>query len=140
MKSIKFLMILILIKNHQKLKNINGYHKNVVGFIDLIHIIENRKTVISNQFLSNKIETLNKTVTFYKSSSPSSSIFDSRSRSVSRGPSTRSMNSFASVSEEVNEEDENLEENEGGGDENYSELIKEVNGDTNFGFRSPELV
>ena len=94
-----------------------------------------KKTVISNQFLSNKIETLNKTVTFYKSSSPSSSIFDSRSRSVSRGPSTRSMNSFASVSEEVNEEDENLEENEGGGDENYSELIKEVNGDTNFRFQ-----
>ena len=30
-------------QNHQKLKNINGYHKNVVGFIDLIHIIENRK-------------------------------------------------------------------------------------------------
>ena len=45
------------------------------------------------------------------------------------------MNSFASVSEEVNEEDENLEENEGGGDENYSELIKEVNGDTNFRFQ-----
>lgn len=92
-----------------------------------------KKSVISNQYLSNKIETLNKTVTFYNSSSPSSSLFDSRSRSVSRGPSTRSMNSFASVSEEVNEEDEIQDDN--GAGEYYGELNKEVNCDSNYRFQ-----
>ncbi|RCK55292.1 hypothetical protein Cantr_03810 [Candida viswanathii] len=89
-----------------------------------------KKTVVSNQLMSNKIETLSKTVTFYNNGtlSPASSLV-SRSRSLSRGPSTRSMNSFASVNEEEEEEEECefRDDNEDG--EIDEELLNEINGD-----------
>lgn len=96
-----------------------------------------KKTVVSNQLLSNKIETLSKTVTFYNSgtSSPASSLA-SRSRSLSRGPSTRSMNSFASV----NEEEEEEEENEFDDDLIDDELLNEINDDLSYdGYKSNDL-
>ncbi|EMG50950.1 hypothetical protein G210_5677 [Candida maltosa Xu316] len=81
-----------------------------------------KKTVVSNQFQSNRIETTNKTVTFYNTS-PSSSLSVSRSQSLSRGPSTRSMNSFASVNEEE-EEEEDIDD----------DLIREANHESDFQF------
>lgn len=63
---------------------------------------------VDNKAQSNKIETLNKTVTFYRSGSPLHSDVN-RSRSISRAPSTRSTNSFVSISET---EGENIEEEE----------------------------
>lgn len=64
------------------------------------------KSVVDNGFQSNKIETVHKTVTFYRNNtSPNSE--NARSRSVSRAPSTRSVTSFASenLMEEEEEED-----------------------------------
>lgn len=55
------------------------------------------KLVMDNTVLTNKIETLNKTVTFYRTNSQSSL---SKSRSISRAPSARSMLS-------LNEEEHN---------------------------------
>ncbi|CAK7902317.1 hypothetical protein CAAN1_07S02080 [[Candida] anglica] len=65
------------------------------------------KVPVDIKFQSNKIETLNKTVTFYRSGSPQH-LDINRSRSVSRAPSTRSTNSFVSTNDDniVMEEDE----------------------------------
>ena len=81
---------------------------------------------------------MSKTVTFYNSgtSSPASSLA-SRSRSLSRGPSTRSMNSFASVNEEEEEEEE---ENEFDDDLIDDELLNEINDDLSYdGYKSNDL-
>lgn len=67
------------------------------------------KVMMDYKFANNKIETGRKTVTFYRSNSLNLDI--SRSRSVSRAPSTRSMRSFVSMNEEPeNEEASNNEE------------------------------
>lgn len=65
-----------------------------------------KKAVIDNKFATNKIETLNKTVTFYRSNSSGQSSILSKSGSISRAPSTRSITSFTSVNEEAEAEDE----------------------------------
>ncbi|KAK6458087.1 uncharacterized protein RJT20DRAFT_28839 [Scheffersomyces xylosifermentans] len=70
------------------------------------------KAIMDNKFQSNKIETLNKTVTFYRSNSSGPPTDTSRSRSISRAPSTRSINSFTSVNEEELLEEEAEEEEE----------------------------
>lgn len=62
------------------------------------------KTLLAQNFASNKIETLNKTVTFY-SKHLGSNIESSLNDGLSRGPSVRSVNSFASVNEEDEGED-----------------------------------
>lgn len=70
-----------------------------------------KKNVIDNTYATNKIETLNKTVTFYRSNSSGQSSTMSKSESVSRAPSTRSITSFTSVNEEAEaEEEEELSE------------------------------
>ncbi|CAH2352117.1 hypothetical protein CLIB1423_05S06018 [[Candida] railenensis] len=61
----------------------------------------NKKPVragVENTFQTNKIETLNKTVTIYRSASPSNSDAN-RSRSISRAASARSSTSFISINE-----------------------------------------
>ncbi|KAK6465036.1 hypothetical protein DFJ63DRAFT_316196 [Scheffersomyces coipomensis] len=68
------------------------------------------RTVMDNKFQTNKIETLNKTVTFYRNSSLGLEL--GRSGSVSRATSTRSMNSFASVNEEASVEDDYEDHND----------------------------
>ncbi|ABN66395.2 hypothetical protein PICST_67542 [Scheffersomyces stipitis CBS 6054] len=64
------------------------------------------KAIMESKYSSNKIETTNKTVTFYRNNSSGPSLDLSRSRSVSRAPSTRSINSFTSVNEEPEEYEE----------------------------------
>lgn len=67
------------------------------------------KAIMDYKFANNKIETGGKTVTFYRSNSLNLDL--SRSKSVSRAPSTRSMRSFVSMNEELeNEESSNNEE------------------------------
>ncbi|CUM63612.1 uncharacterized protein PRCAT00001194001 [Priceomyces carsonii] len=64
------------------------------------------KTIVDNTaYQTNKIEISNKTVTFYRTNSSGKSSDTSRSRSLSRGPSNRSINSFTSVNEEEQETD-----------------------------------
>ena len=61
----------------------------------------NKKPVragVENTFQTNKIETLNKTVTIYRSASPLNSETN-RSRSISRAASARSSASFISINE-----------------------------------------
>jgi hypothetical protein len=66
------------------------------------------KALMDNKYQSNKIETLNKTVTFYRTNSTGTPS-DSRSRSISRAPSTRSVTSFTSFNE-CDEEEEEVKE------------------------------
>lgn len=63
------------------------------------------KALMENKYQSNKIETMNKTVTLYRSNSTGTPP-DGRSRSISRAPSTRSVTSFTSFNEEEEEEEE----------------------------------
>lgn len=58
------------------------------------------KSLIGQNFASNKIETLNKTVTFYNKHVGNNNLEVTLNESLSRGPSIRSVNSFASVNEE----------------------------------------
>lgn len=69
------------------------------------------KNLIDSKHQANKIETQNKTVTFYRTNSngANSSLEVARSRSVSRAPSMRSMNSFVSEEHLMEEEEENEE-------------------------------
>lgn len=63
------------------------------------------KCVTDNNFLSNKIETINKTITFYRSNSTGQYSDFNLYGGVSRGPSSRSMKSITSVdSDTLNEE------------------------------------
>lgn len=64
------------------------------------------RAMMDNHYLSNKIETLNKTVTFYRSNSVGNTPELSKSRSISRAPSSRSMMSFASLNEEDSSEEQ----------------------------------
>lgn len=57
------------------------------------------KASVETKFQTNKIETLNKTVTIYRSGSPLH-LEINKSGSVSRATSTRSTNSFVSINEE----------------------------------------
>lgn len=62
------------------------------------------KTISDNNYLSSKIETINKTITFYRSNSTGQYSDFNRSRSISRGPSTRSLKSSNSIdSDSLNE-------------------------------------
>lgn len=61
------------------------------------------KAIMDHKFANNKIETAGKTVTFYRSNSLNLEV--SKSRSVSRAPSTRSMRSFVSMNEEPEKEE-----------------------------------
>lgn len=83
------------------------------------------KSVIDNNFLSNKIETVNKTITFYRSNSTGHFSEFNRSGSVSRGPSTRSMKSFTSLDSDIMEEDKT-------GDHNKNNIIESSNGPYTF--------
>lgn len=58
-----------------------------------------RKVVVDNTYQTNKIETLQKTVTFFRTNSSTVSE-ESKSRSLSRINSTRSVNSFTSFNED----------------------------------------
>ncbi|ODV78100.1 uncharacterized protein CANTADRAFT_295440 [Suhomyces tanzawaensis NRRL Y-17324] len=77
------------------------------------------KALIDNNYQCNKIETSNKTVTFYRSNSSGSTNETARVKSVSRAPSTRSINSFTSVNEEVEEEDDDFSHGADKGETSY---------------------
>lgn len=63
------------------------------------------KSVADNNLLSNKIETINKTITFYRSNSTGQQSDFNIYGGISRGPSSRSVKSFTSVgSDTLNEE------------------------------------
>ncbi|CUM53413.1 unnamed protein product [Debaryomyces tyrocola] len=63
------------------------------------------KSVADNNHLSNKIETINKTITFYRSNSTGQHSDFNMYGGISRGPSSRSVKSFTSVdSDNLNEE------------------------------------
>lgn len=62
------------------------------------------REVRDNNYRSNKIQTLGKTVTFYKNKSLNVPTELAKLRSITRGASLRSNNSFACVSEEAEEE------------------------------------
>lgn len=62
------------------------------------------KAIMDYKMANNKIETGGKTVTFYRNNSLNKDM--TRSRSVSRAPSARSMTSFVSVDEESEEAEE----------------------------------
>lgn len=64
------------------------------------------RAIIDNNFSSNKIETMNKTVTFYRSNSSGHVSELNKSRSISRAPSSRSMMSFGSLNEEDSSEEQ----------------------------------
>lgn len=64
------------------------------------------RAIIDNNFSSNKIETVNKTVTFYRSNSSGHASELNKSRSISRAPSARSMMSFGSLNEEDSSEEQ----------------------------------
>lgn len=66
------------------------------------------KALMDNKVLNNKIEMAGKTVTFYRSNSLNLDV--SRSWSVSRAASTRSMRSFVSVEEESEEDKSQTQE------------------------------
>ncbi|EGW33269.1 uncharacterized protein SPAPADRAFT_60605 [Spathaspora passalidarum NRRL Y-27907] len=66
------------------------------------------KSVMSNQYQSNKIETTNKTVTFYRNSYSAPSLEIKKADSISRTPSARSYNSCTSVREEENSDEEDV--------------------------------
>lgn len=63
------------------------------------------KSVADNNLLSNKIETINKTITFYRSNSTGQHADFNMYGGISRGPSSKSVKSFTSVgSDTLNEE------------------------------------
>lgn len=63
------------------------------------------KSVADNNLLSNKIDTMNKTITFYRSNSTGQHSDFNMYSGISRGPSSRSAKSFTSVdSDALNEE------------------------------------
>lgn len=63
------------------------------------------KEVPVNNYHSNRIQTPNKTVTFYRSKVLANPIEINKQSSFNRGTSLRSNSSFACVSEEVEEEE-----------------------------------
>lgn len=67
------------------------------------------KRVTDNNFLSNKIETINKTITFYRSNSTGQYSDTNQYGGISRGPSSRSMKSFTSVDSDTLNEERNEE-------------------------------
>ena len=68
------------------------------------------KSVSDNNLLSNKIETINKTITFYRSNSTGKHSDFNMYGGISRGPSSRSVKSCISAdSDTLNEENEDKE-------------------------------
>ncbi|ODV67801.1 hypothetical protein HYPBUDRAFT_152578, partial [Hyphopichia burtonii NRRL Y-1933] len=95
-------------EEHENLQHEREQQQNLGGFYrSKSYKNKPMKAVIDmNNFSTNKIETLNKTVTFYRSNSTKSNNELNSSRSISRAPSGRSLLSFGSLNEEDSEDED----------------------------------